>query len=168
MLTQRFKDGLKPTEPPALPAGVTYAVIQDLTGDALNWAAFLALYGPLTPTIEKLPESQMGAIAFPGGQYLSYSNGHETAIWQPDQDEAQAGRLIDQWGIASWRQADGTWCALPSACLTGETLTGSPKNALTGPTRLIACLRAAVAYVAGEPTVAVPTELISQTQERSP
>lgn len=165
MLTRSSRDDINPTRLPATPADVTYVTIQDLAGDALNWTAFLALFAPLTPTIEKMPESNLGAVTFPGGQYLSYSNGHETAIWQPEQDEAQAARLIDQWGIASWRQSDDTWCALPSAILTGDALTASQKNALTGPTRLIACLRAAVAYVVGGPTVPVPTILINQKEK---
>ncbi len=152
-----------------------------LTGEALNWAAFVALFSPVEPSLFEVEVSIVGDVTFPGGRFLAYSNGYETVTWEPVQNSEQADKLIDGFLIAS-RKVNSTWYAIASAELgTGDSPSWSKMTARGGKrygamsyevhrrqqrfgheSRLIASLRAAVAhhaYLTNAPVV-VPEILI--------
>lgn len=152
-----------------------------LTGDALNWAAFTALFQPMSPVLVTEDECVVRGVTFPGGRYLSYSNGFESIIWEPARNPEQAEKLIDIFLIGTRKQG-GVWYAMASNDMGGGTSVSWSKLTCIGakrygplsyevhkrqqrfddPSRLVACLRAAVAYNAyrtGVP-VTVPEVLI--------
>lgn len=160
-----------------------------LSGDALNWAAFTALFTPAEPTLIKLKRSVVKGVTFPGGLYLTYSNGHESIIWEPDRNAEQAEKLIEGFLIGS-RKHGALWYAMASDDMGGVERVSWSKTTCKGgtrygtqsfevrkrqqrfddPSRLIASLRAAVAYNAyrtGTP-VTVPALLKGKRANRKP
>lgn len=152
--------------------------VNTLSGDALNWAAFVSLFGPMLPDIVSVPAVTIGSVTLPAGQYLSFSNGYENLIWQPEQNAEQASKLIDGFSIAS-RRVNAKWFAIASADLgsaerpqwcqytykDGERygpasyMVASRRQRFEDCSRLVACLRAAIASSQGT-KVAIPAILV--------
>jgi hypothetical protein len=153
-----------------------------LTGDALNWAAFIALYAPaIAPTAFKVESSNIGSVTFPGGVHLAYSNGNESIIWEPETNAEQADKLIDGYLIGS-RKNNTIWYAMASNDMGTGTSVSWSKMTIDGGkrygplsyevhkrqqrfddrSRLVASLRAAVAYHAyrTDTPVTVPAMLL--------
>ncbi|MFV5926751.1 phage protein NinX family protein [Klebsiella aerogenes] len=124
----------------------------DLTGRALDWAAFCAAWPGATPTIEVYPTSKvntgLGEIDVPGGVALSYEGSYRWKdYWRPTKNWEQAGRLIDRFDIDINPTYPGYFaCAKMGMRASGDT-------------RLIAVCRALVLAKLGD-EVDIPDELI--------
>ena len=137
---------------------------QDLSGAALNWATFCAVYPGMQPTINVI-ESTSKSI-FPGGRpvtfpravSLSYSGAYGVEHhWYPSSDWEYGGPLFARFNIDFTVERNDLIFA--SVCDdAGMPVMPGDVNGAFGPTHLIAACRAIVASVLGE-TVSVPKEL---------
>ena len=133
--------------------------VSELTGAALNWATFCAVYTGLQPNI-RVTESETrllfkGAakpVTFPRTVRLTYfgAYGFEHS-WFPSSDWVCGGPLIEKHRV-------GIYCDYTEQETITANVTGSGATS-TGPTYLIAACRAIVSSVLGE-TVSVPKELV--------
>ena len=134
---------------------------QDLSGAALNWSTFCAVYPGIQPTINVIERATKvlfeGAkpVTFPRAVSLSYSGAYGVECnWNPSGDWDCGGPLIEKYKLdigAPLENKSGPWHA--------ATEWGHP-NGYKGDTPLVAACRAIVASVFGE-TVSVPKELLS-------
>lgn len=106
----------------------------ELEGAALDWAVAKAV--------------GLAAYTQPDGPVYRPDNGEE---WTPTTDWSQAGPLIDEYDVGLVKMEYGDWCA--AAYCTEVSAFND-----TGPTPLIAAMRAIVATKLGA-AVEVPTEL---------
>lgn len=124
----------------------------DLTGRALDWAAFCAAWPGATPTIEVYSPSTVNLglreIDVPGGVVLSYEGSYRWKdYWRPTKNWDQAGRLIDRFDI----DINPTYPGYSACAKMGMRASGD--------TRLIAvCLALVLAKLGDE--VDIPDELI--------
>ncbi|MBI6554486.1 DUF2591 family protein [Pseudomonas veronii] len=131
---------------------------QDLSGAALNWATFCAVYPGMRPTI-KVTESETrllfkGAakpVTLPRTVRLTYSGAYGFEFdWYPSSDWDCGGALLDKFEIEILR----------AGSVVHAKRYGMTNAAGDGETILIAACRAIVTSVLGE-TVSVPKELLS-------
>ena len=136
--------------------------VSGLTGHALNWAVFCAIYKGMQPAInvaEAGSHTMPGAmkpLQFPRHVSLSYTGAYGIECrWNPQGDWEQGGPLIARQQISlEWDGADGKalwWKATHQEIVQFQM----------GETPLIAACRAVVSAHLGE-VVSVPAELVEQ------
>ncbi|VVN88180.1 hypothetical protein PS718_01665 [Pseudomonas fluorescens] len=130
---------------------------QDLTGAALNWSTFCAVYQGMQPTI-RVTESETrllfkGAakpVTFPRTVRLTYFGAYGFEFdWYPSSDWERGGALLDKFEIEILR----------AGSVVHAKRYGMTNAAGDGETILIAACRAIVASILGD-TVSVPKELM--------
>lgn len=154
----------------------------ELSGKALDWAVFCAVFNGMQPTIHKVESVTIERkpfikpITFPRAVYLTYSGAHGAELdWSPSSSWEQGGPLIEKYGVllspprammhvnggpnAGWRET-GTW---------GSTIFGTERKhrrkAFEHPDQpLVAAMRAIVQFELGD-AVSVPEELVHQQGE---
>jgi hypothetical protein len=134
----------------------------ELSGAALNWATFCAVYTSMQPTV-RVTESEtreiqglVKPITFPRSVSLTYSGAYGIEHhWYPSSDWECGGPLIQKY------QMDFC-CEHPEtigAALCDENGMYIDDRMMFGKTHLIAACRALVAHKLGD-TVSVPKELM--------
>ena len=130
---------------------------QDLSGAALNWATFCAVYPGIQPTINVIESTTKvlfeGAkpVTLPRAVSLSYSGAYGVEYsWYPSSDWDCGGALLDKFEIEILR----------AGSVVHAKRYGMTNAAGDGETILIAACRAIVASVLGE-IASVPKELLS-------
>lgn len=121
----------------------------ELGGEALNYAAFSALFSPMVPRIV-ICKAEHG---FPEIVYLEYDDlALGTVMYSPRSKWQQGGPLMDAYLTASHRDPDGTcWATVGVSQCSGNDI-------------LEAFLRALVIERSG-PEVDVPDELVREGGE---
>jgi len=135
----------------------------DLSGTALDWATFCAVFSGMQPTIRKIEsvtiERQpfIKPLTFPSAVYLTYSGAYGAECdWNPSSAWEDGGPLIEKYQVmityhnAPDRTPLATLASTHPAFECGETV-------------LIAACRAIVAAKLGD-TVQVPAELVEVVQ----
>lgn len=131
---------------------------QDLSGEALNWAVFCAIYKGIQPTInviESTTKALFGGanpVTFPRAVSLTYLGAYGVECnWNPSGDWEVAGPLIEKNKIGFGPVRDG-WVAHPHR-------PNAPTEWLNAERPLVAICRAIVADRLGM-VVSVPKELM--------
>ncbi len=120
----------------------------DLSGEALNYAAFCALFSPMVPNIVIRPSPGK----FPDLVYLEYQTVMGTEMFSPRYDWRLGGTLLDEHLTAFHRDPDGTcWATVGMSQCSGSDI-------------LEAFLRALVTERSGK-EVDVPDELVREDKE---
>lgn len=136
--------------------------VSGLSGQALNWSVFCAIYKGMQPTINVVEASEhkmpgaMKPLQVPGHVSLSYTGAYGVECrWNPQGDWDEGGPLIQKHQInLEWEGVDGKalwWKATHQDIVQFQM----------GETPLIAACRAIVAAHLGE-VVSVPAELVEQ------
>lgn len=132
---------------------MTRVAVATLTGRALDWV---------------IAQCEGGRWDADRQQFAWDFLGMKNAFWQaaPQYDDGAGNRIIDKAGIATYRRADGTWMAAPSASfasLDRPTFAGVAWHA--GPSRTTAALRCYVAEMRGL-EVEIPDEVLHEELHR--
>lgn len=132
----------------------------ELSGSALDWATFCAVFSGMQPTIHKIESVTIERkpfikpLTFPSAVYLTYSGAYGAECnWHPSSAWEDGGPLIERYKLdisAPQESKDGPWVA--------NTEWGHPMGS-KGETPLIAACRAICAAKLGD-TVQVPAELL--------
>lgn len=94
---------------------------RELSGEALNYAAFCALFSPMVPRIV----IHRSNVPFPDLVFIEYDSAYQESImYSPRSKWEQGGRLMDEHCTAFHRDADGTcWATVGlSQCNGGDIL----------------------------------------------
>lgn len=135
----------------------------DLSGAALDWATFCAVYSGMQPTIRKIESVTIDRkpfikpLTFPSAVYLTYSGAYGAECdWNPSSSWEDGGPLLERFKphITYHNAPDKT----PMAVMAEQH-----PDYQCGDTILIAACRAIVAAKLGE-TVQVPAELVEVAQ----
>ena len=134
--------------------------VSGLSGQALNWSVFCAIYKGMQPTInvaEAGSHAMPGAmkpLQFPRHVSLSYTGAYGIECrWNPQGDWDEGGPLIEahQVSLHCPQTTDDVWAAW--------IITNKGEVVQAGDTALIAACRAIVSAHLGE-VVSVPAELV--------
>lgn len=133
----------------------------ELSGAALDWAVFCAVYQGCEPTINVVAEETVKPIKFPRAVYLTYSGAYGAEIhWSPSTDWSQGGPLIHKYGC-------DLNCIAPANCWEAncwdERSPNPDLHLQEAETPLIAACRAIVSAKLGD-VAQVPAELVQEAR----
>lgn len=133
----------------------------ELTGSALDWPTFCAVYPGAAPTIEVIEPSTAelvpgNPLSVPGAKFLTYQGAYQSKIhWHPSTDWSQGGPLMEKY-LSELTNDDGCWVV---TCFTGfgdDIRHGFGRDFNS---KLVGVCRAIVDAVLGD-EVEVPQELV--------